>query len=333
MTGGRLAAGLRTLFGSTAGAAYELTTADETVRTGLSLSRRIGVVALDGGSGTTAVAVALSSLLAARRPGPVLAVDAAGGHAGLIGRTVGEDPALRATSAAGADHRWTASTGSQARSGLPQSGSGPYVLDLAGTARVPSAVDTWVQEVTPIARFFDVVVTDWGARGVGLDFAESVTTGHLLVMVSRADRHSATRAAAAAAAVGQLKGAPGGATRGAGDRVPTVLVLVDVSRTADRVAPALRRRLGTPVHVLPHDLAWSADPMTPGRRFDARTRRAHICLAQAVMGQAARSQEPVARTTPTQTTPTQTTPTQTTRTQTTPTQTTRTPRPEAVVAG
>jgi MinD-like ATPase involved in chromosome partitioning or flagellar assembly len=309
MTGARLATGLRTLFGSTAGAAYELTTADATVRRGLSLSRRIGVVALDGGSGTTAVAVALSSLLAARRPGPVLAVDAAGGHAGLVGRTIGDDPALRASSAAGADQRRTARTGTQARAGLPQSGSGPYVLDLAGPARPPAAVETWAQQVTPIARFYDVVVTDWGVRPVGLDLAESVATGHLLVMVSRADRHSATRAAAAAAAVAQLSGSSGGAARGTGDRVPPILVLVDVSRTADRVAPALRRRLGTPVHVLPHELEWSADATTSSRRFDARTRRAHIRLARAVMEQAVRSQEPAARTIPPQTDPTRTSPT------------------------
>jgi len=229
----------------------------------------------------------------------VLAVDAAGGHAGLVGRTVGSDPALQATSASAADLRRSAHNATEARAGLPQPGSGAYVLDLAGPARQPAAVETWAQQVTPIARFYDVVVTDWGVRPVGLDLAESVATGHLLVMVSRADRHTATRAAAAAAAVAQLSGSPGGLARGAGDRVPPILVLVDVNRTADRVAPALRRQLGTPVHVLPHDLAWSADPMMSSRRFDARTRRAHIRLARAVMEQAVRSQEPAARTSPT----------------------------------
>jgi MinD-like ATPase involved in chromosome partitioning or flagellar assembly len=292
MTGAHLAAGLRTLFGSTAGAVYELTAADATVGTGLSLSRRISVVALDGGSGTTAVAVALASLLARRRGGPVLAVDAAGGHAGLVSRTIGGDPAPQATRAAAGDQRLAARTGTQARTGLPQSGSGSYVLDLAGTARRPASVETWLHEVAPIARFYDVVVTDWGVRAAPMDFVESVATGHLVVMVSRADRQSATRAAAA---VAQLDGPSGEAAGAAARPVPPIMVLVDVSRTADRVVAAVRRRLGTPVHALPHDPEWSADTLTSSRRFAARTRRAHIRLAQAVMEQAVRSQQPAAR--------------------------------------
>jgi MinD-like ATPase involved in chromosome partitioning or flagellar assembly len=275
---------LRVLFGSVGGAAYELTAADAALRAALPLSRRVGVVAVDGGSGTTAVATGLSSLLARRRSGPVLAVDAAGGRAGLWHRTVGSDPQPATERAASAAERGRAQTIAQATGGLPTSATGAYVLDLAGPQRWPVAVSEWAQQVSPIARFFDLVVTDWGVRPADVDLATAAATSHVLVVVARADRRSATAAATALAALGEV-----------GDTPAALLVLADVGRTADRIAGPLARALGGPVQRLPWEPGWAAEHLIPGRRFGAGTRRAHIDLAAAVVSEAVRSQQPARR--------------------------------------
>lgn len=55
------------------GAASELDEADRLLRTALPLTRRVGCVAVAGGSGTSTTAAALANVLAARRAGMVLA--------------------------------------------------------------------------------------------------------------------------------------------------------------------------------------------------------------------------------------------------------------------
>ena len=121
-----------------------------------------------------------------------------------------------------------------------------------------------------------------GRRPATVDLAEAVATSHIVVMVARADRRSATRAAAALAGL-----------RDADTTAATRLVLVDVARTPDRVADPLSRALGAAVPTLPHEPGWAADPGPSAVRFGARTRRAHIDLAVMVMTEAVRSQQPL----------------------------------------
>ena len=260
---------LRILLGSTTGAATELLAADAVIRTSLPLSRRVAVVGLGGGSGTTAVTTVLAGLIAGRRTGPVLAVDAAGGFSGLTerigGRTDHDD-------AQTASVRGAARTLSDARTGLAGDGSGLSALDLARPGRRAASVAEWREQVSPIARFFDLVVTDWGVRPASMDLAEAAATSHVVVVVSRADRFQATVAGGAIAALEE-----------AGGPAQPVLVLTDVARTADRMAPELRRRLGVPVHLLPYARNWS--PLG-GRRPAGRSRLAHIRLTAAVMSAA-----------------------------------------------
>lgn len=263
------------------GAVHELTEAHAAIRAPLPLSRRVGVVSVDGGSGCSAVATTLANVLARRRSGPVLGVDAAGGRSGLWLRCVGADPAATPTSAApaaGAARRAAATSLVTATSDLPTSSTGAYVLDASGPDRRAASPGEWAQQVTPIARFFDVVVTDWGVRD-GVDLAAVLTTSHVLVLVARTDRASATAAAAALADVPSSGGSD------------VSLVLVDLGRTADRIADPLRRSTGRDVQVLPHDVSWSGPTGEPTRRFRARTRRAHIRLAVGVMDAAVRSRQ------------------------------------------
>ena len=272
----------RMLFGSTSAAVAELRGADASLRAGLPLSRRVGIVALAGGSGTTSTTASLASLLAQRRTGMVLAVDAAGGSVGLHRQLMGDAdqrPAERDEAAAA--RRRTALTAADAGAGLASTASRLRVLDTTGTRRRAAAVAEWGAAVGPISRFFDLVVTDWGVRPAAADLEEVAGTCHLLWLVARSDRHSATAAAAALRALRETAGS-----------ARTGLVLVDVARSPDRVAAGLEQALGRPVRALPYEPERGRTPTPTSRRFTSRTRTAHIRLAVTVMNEAIASQTP-----------------------------------------
>ncbi|MBA8793638.1 MinD-like ATPase involved in chromosome partitioning or flagellar assembly [Friedmanniella endophytica] len=293
----RVLAGLApVLLGGTA-AARRLGTDDTRVRTPLTVSRRIAVVSVGGGTGCTTTVAALAGLLARRRRGPVLAVDAAGGQAGLLRRCGSEapgEPDVEAEREAAAIRR-TARTAADARQGLARSVSGLHLLDLteAGRARVPGQV--WGAQVGPVARFFDLVLTDWGTR----DAEESATLAaesHLTVVVGRA-----APASAAAAATRALELA------GSGPGESVLVLLADVAGTGAPTAAGLRAELRTrlparpervgnpvapdrdddPVLVLPFDRALAGAEGLDSRRSSARTRAAHLAAAAAVVDRVA----------------------------------------------
>jgi MinD-like ATPase involved in chromosome partitioning or flagellar assembly len=259
----------------TAGAA-ELTRADTLLRTPLSLSRRIGFVALAGGSGTSATAGSVASLLASRRAGTVLAVDAGAGSAGLGWQTgavapetgQGPDPDLAAL-------RQTARSMEEARQGLFRNTSGLHLLDLAGAGPRAPSVASWRGSVTPIARFFDLVVTDWGVRPWPGDLEEVADASNVVAVVARADRYAACSAAAVIPQLLRAHAAP---------RV--LLVLVDVGHTSDRIAAGLRRRMDVPVLTLGYERERARFVAPNSRHFSARTRRSHIRIATAVVTEA-----------------------------------------------
>ena len=275
---------LRRVVRGTAGVA-ELVEADQVVRRPLPLSRRIAFVSVAGGSGTSATAAAVANLWAARRTGMVLGVDAAGGPAALgwhAGRPLGDPSPDGPAPDVAAARRRAALQSADARAGLGRADSGLHLLDLS-TAEVPAAaVPRWRTDVSPIARFFDLVVTDWGVRRWEDDLAAVAQTGHVLALLARADRHSATQAAAVLPRLLALEAAPA-----------VVLVLVDVRRTSDRVAASLRRQLAVPVAIVSHEPATGAANLAGGRRLGPRTRREHIGLAAQLITAASR---PVAQT-------------------------------------
>ncbi|MBD8139487.1 hypothetical protein IFT36_02880, partial [Frigoribacterium sp. CFBP 13605] len=67
------------LLGSVSARVHEVTTVDEIVRRPLPVSRRIGFVQARGGAGASSTAGYVAALLARRRPGLVLGVDASRG--------------------------------------------------------------------------------------------------------------------------------------------------------------------------------------------------------------------------------------------------------------
>lgn len=289
---------LRMIFGSTGAAVDSLVATDARIRAGLPLSRRVGFVSLAGGSGTTSVLAAVGATLAGRRSGPILAVDADGGRSGLVRQLIGY---AKIDVDATADHEWAERRGAartiqDARSGLPYAGRLP-LLDLnvptdpsldrslkpgAGPAR-PRSVTEWTGQLGPIARFFDLVLTDWGVRPVAEDLEPVAYSGHVLVLVSRADQPAATAAADAIAALQQLPEPP-----------KLILALADVDRTPTprRLAPTLADSLAIPVFRLPYDPVIGSGWFHAVGRRSVNSRRAAARLAAGIVTEAARSQAP-----------------------------------------
>ncbi len=280
----QLVSATRGVFGSTAGAVGELKAADDVLRTPLPLSRRVGFVSVAGGSGTTSALTSVASLLAQRRAGMVLAADASGGRSGSaqqllgVGAAGARGPDDGDEARAATDRRRRARTAADARAGLEQTSSGLHLL------QTPVLVSDWADEVGPIVRFFDLVFTDWGMRPPTVDLDEVAGSGHLLVLVARAERGPAIAAARAIDALTGSEAAP-----------HCLLTLVDVGHNSDRLADGLSRSLGVPVLGLPWERARGRRITPTSRDFAAATRTAHIRLAAEIMRQVIASQSTGAR--------------------------------------
>ncbi|QGN34634.1 hypothetical protein [Microlunatus sp. Gsoil 973] len=127
------------------------------------------------------------------------------------------------------------------------------------------------------------MLTDWGVRPPAEDLERVAASGHVLVMVCRADLASATAAADTTAALAELPQPPG-----------LLLVLTDVTRTATpgRIIQTLAGALDLPVHRIPYDPVIGTDWLTATGRPGARYRRAVARLAADIVTVAASSQAP-----------------------------------------
>lgn len=259
------------VLGGTSAMTHELVMSDRLLRMPLPLSRRVGFVQLRGGAGASSTAAYVASLLARRRSGMVLGVNASTGtssmlwHAGLPS-TAQHYPSER---------RSGARSTSDARDGLPITASGLYALDLQSIAvtRGSASPATWAEHLDPITRFYDVVATDWGVRPWQVDLGQVAAASHVVCLVARADRFALEEAAAVIPALLAHPDAP---------RV--VVALVDLGRTADRSADLVRRAIGVPVISIPHDRARSSARPIRSQALGAATRIAYTRLATALLG-------------------------------------------------
>jgi MinD-like ATPase involved in chromosome partitioning or flagellar assembly len=262
------------LLGSVSAITHELTTSDALMRSPLALSRRIGFVQLRGGSGASSTAGYVASMLARRRTGMVLGVNASGGEANMLwyaGLT-----RLPATGTADHQRRKHPSTAADARAGLPMSGAGLIALDL-GRDHLGASAGTWFEHVTPIARFYDLVITDWGVRHRQVDLRQVARASHVVCLVARADRNPAEEAAALIPALAEME-----------DQPRVVLALVDVGRTAERTPQLLRSQLPVPVVSVPYDPRRAQARPVASRQLPSRTRLAYTRLCTALMAEAVR---------------------------------------------
>lgn len=261
------------VFGSGANARTELTSWDAAIRGGLSTTRRVGVVSLSPGAGTSTVAHQLVRAVAARRSEPVLAVDVSSDAPGLAER-------LGAGSVPPDDTRASARTTAEALSGLE-------VRDGVVALRprdADDAVGAWLGEAAPIARFFDVSVTDFGARHPLVDLAACAALCDVVCLVGDARRSPAEHARSVVDAIAGLPESPS-----------VVLALVDHAREGDGVARALATGSDHPVVAVPFDAGLAAG----GHARRSATQLAVVQLAAALVaagGSAARARAATGRT-------------------------------------
>jgi MinD-like ATPase involved in chromosome partitioning or flagellar assembly len=264
------------LLASASGITHELTASDTLLRSPLALSRRIGFVQLRGGSGASSTAGYVASMLARRRTGMVLAVNASAGETSLLWHAGLTRSATAGASDYDYQRRNHPSSAADARAGLPVTGTGLLALDLARDHLATSA-GTWFEQVTPIARFYDLVITDWGVRHHQVDLRQVARASHVVCLVTRADRYPAEEAAALIPALSKVE-----------DQPQVVLALVDVGRTAERTPQLLSSQLEVPVLTIPYDPLRAAARPVGSRRLPTRTRLAYTRLCTALMAEAVR---------------------------------------------
>jgi MinD-like ATPase involved in chromosome partitioning or flagellar assembly len=260
------------LLGSVSAITHELTTCDVLLRSPLALSRRIGFVQLRGGSGASSTAGYVASMLARRRTGMVLGVNASAGESNLLWQAGLARSAGNAVS--DQERRRHPAIAADARAGLPVTGTGLIALDLARDHLAASA-GTWFEEVTPIARFYDLVITDWGVRHRQVDLRQVARASHVVCLVARADRYPAEEAAALLPALGEVE-----------DQPQVALALVDLGRTAERTPQLLRSQLLVPVLSIPYDARRAQARPIASRQLASRTRLAYGRLGTALMAEA-----------------------------------------------
>ena len=216
--------------GSTA-AARDLTATDARLRAPVSTTRRIAVLQADGGAGATTVVARSGAVLHRRRGGGVLVVDAARGQACLAARTGVQVPLGLAQSRSRASGVVRAT---QVRAWFPHTAAGLVVLGAGtdGDEPWPASLEQWRGAVDPVARFFEVVVTDWGVRTSDEDLAQIAQAHDVVAVTARADRGCAERGLALVARFAAL--AP--ATR-------VALLLVDLGGTGGSTAALVERQV------------------------------------------------------------------------------------------
>lgn len=254
----------RAFFGSVAGGARELDDAHRAICQGVPTSRRIAFASLRGGTGCSATAAAVATVLARRRPGRVLGVDGAAGSRSFAAYAGSPDPDPTPAS----DRRRVARTSWDALDGLPVTPAGLHVL-RTGDPRTPSrqaSPSEWAAAVDPIARFFDVVVGDWGSRSPFVDLGSVAADAHVVALVTGADRAGIEEGVAHAEAVRR---------HAEGTRV--LVVPVDTTGTGLRAA---RTAAGWPGHEV-HPVA--SDPSRAGGTRPAAVRTALVHLTAALV--------------------------------------------------
>lgn len=224
----------RTVFGSATAARGELAAHDAALRAALSTTRRIGIVSLVPAP-TAGVAAAVVRAVAARRSEPVLAVDLAADAA--LARALGVAPT------APNETRAAARTTAEALTGLRVSGG---VVGLA-PATDDGAIGAWLAEAAPIARFFEVAVTHFGAHHPLVDLGSCAALCDVVCVVADAGRSDAEHARSALPAIAALPEHPA-----------PVLALVDASGDGAAIARAVAATTPHPVIPIPADAGLRA---------------------------------------------------------------------------
>ncbi|GAA3871592.1 hypothetical protein GCM10022381_13350 [Leifsonia kafniensis] len=272
------ALGSRALFGSPAAALRQLSAEDEQIRMALPVNRRIGFVQLDAGNGCSTLAAQVAGVFAARRSGHVLGVNASAGphnliaHAGLGTASSDQPNAVRLFAQSARD----------ALTDLRRSATGLVVQDLRHSPLADASVASWNEQITPISRFFDLTVTDWGVRPPENDLGAVIATSHTICLVARADRYTAEIAASLVPAIHAHQTQPS-----------VVLALVDIDGSAGQAPSRMFSDASLPICVIRHDPELARAGDTIARSRSGRSRRAASTLAATLLAVGAPTARPL----------------------------------------
>lgn len=251
----------------------DLVALDDAVTVPLATSRRLAFLHLDGGVGCSTLVAGVSDVLASRRRGRsdrVLVVDAGGSRHG-VGGAVGIAPGERVTAASLV--RSSARRYADAIDGLSATRSGALYVGLgrSESGHWPSTAHEWAGEVDGIARFFDLVVTDWGRRDAAATLSSIAESSHVVCLVTSSDRGALERAFALAPVLGESRRVGG-----------VVVAVVDRDGRGHGAVGLDLRSVPAATVYLPNDRRTAA-----GRGPSATRRRGHLLVAAAVMRAAA----------------------------------------------
>lgn len=235
----------------------ELAELDAAIAAPLPISRRIAMLGIAGGVGTSVVAGRTAAVIAARREGHVLLVDADGRgvpaawHAGALGDAYGLAAAIDPTDEAG-DIR---------------------LLSLDGEQ--PST-SVWWAAASERQRASALSISDWGAPSRGRT-QEIVALSHVAVVVARGNRADAQRALDLATQI-----------ESTGDCLAAI-ALVDADGTAPPAMQTLASLMPVPTVVLPHDRAHAQSRHVPLHRLRDASALALLRLAALTVQRASHS--------------------------------------------
>lgn len=258
---------LRTMVASTTATRVdELSRLDTAVRAPSALSTRVGFTGVSAAIGCSVVAGLTASVLAARRPHHVLAVNASRAQRSLLWHA-----GLTSCAVITGDHattRRTARDSAQATSGLARTPGGLHCLDLHSEEQ-PSGDAAWWDSVAPSGRFFDFIVTDWGVR-TPATVGSVVAASTVVCVVTSADRTSLQHGVDLAHAV-------------EGSGVTALLAVVDAAARRTTAIGECVRLLPLPAIEFGHDRAHGAARPTPSRFLKPATNLAALRLAAAAV--------------------------------------------------
>ncbi|MFJ4254562.1 hypothetical protein [Microbacterium sp. NPDC090003] len=247
------------MFGSGAALHTRFAAWDAAITRPMSTVRRIGFVQLAAGAGATTVAGETVRLIARRRAAPPLVADLSpegdlARHFGIVETSPRRDRRLFRTSG---DARQTV----QVTSG---------VLGTRPSDAEARPVAAWEREISPVMRFHEVVIADFGPRDPDREIAEIARLCDAVCVVAPARREGAELARVVVEAIDALPGSQ-----------RAVVALVDASRESRRVPAVIAAQTEQPVIVVPHDTALAAG----GSARSFRARQALLRLAGALIGE------------------------------------------------
>lgn len=249
------------LFGGAAGLHRRFSAWDAAITRPVSAVHRVGFVQLAAGAGATTVASEVVRLIARRRATPPFVVDLS--PEGDLARRLGI-----AETAQRRDRRVIRSS-DDARQLVQVTSSGMLGSRPSDAAVRP--VEAWEREISPLVRFHEVVIADFGPRDPDRDIAEIASLCDTVCVVAPAQREGAELARIVVEAVAALPEAP-----------RAVVVLVDATKDARRVPATVAAQTAHPVIVVPNDAALAGGE--PARSF--RARQALLRLAGALVEEA-----------------------------------------------